>query len=251
MTKAKQKDDGSTLKITAEKGKTESRQMAEVAMRPMIRNGFIVGNLGSKHFSGEQPDVTDTAEIMAEACKKVRAGDLSDQRDILTSQAMALDAVFTLMVTRSENNMKDYFGAAERFMRLAMKAQAQCRTTIEALDRLARGGEQVIKHVHVDNRGGQAVIADSVQSGGKMEKSKNNPMQSQHRASRIPSRCGAKTRSGKPCQSPGMANGRCRMHGGASTGAPKGNRNAWKHGAYSADTLAAVRLMKSMARFVD
>lgn len=31
-------------------------------------------------------------------------------------------------------------------------------------------------------------------------------------------RCGAKTRSGKPCQAPGMANGRCRMHGGASTG---------------------------------
>jgi len=41
------------------------------------------------------------------------------------------------------------------------------------------------------------------------------------------------------------------MHGGASTGAPKGNRNAWKHGAYSAETLVAVRLMKAMARFVD
>jgi len=31
-------------------------------------------------------------------------------------------------------------------------------------------------------------------------------------------RCGAKTRAGKLCQSPAMANGRCRMHGGASTG---------------------------------
>ncbi|WP_305798588.1 HGGxSTG domain-containing protein [Tropicimonas sp. IMCC6043] len=26
-------------------------------------------------------------------------------------------------------------------------------------------------------------------------------------------RCGAKTRSGSPCRSPAMANGRCRMHG--------------------------------------
>lgn len=65
------------------------------------------------------------------------------------------------------------------------------------------------------------------------------------------SQCGAKTRSGKPCQSPGMANGRCRMHGGPSTGAPKGNRNAWKHGAYSANTLAAVRMVKAMAQFVE
>ncbi|MDO8729281.1 MAG: HGGxSTG domain-containing protein [bacterium] len=31
--------------------------------------------------------------------------------------------------------------------------------------------------------------------------------------------CGAKTRSGDPCKSPGMKNGRCRQHGGASTGA--------------------------------
>ena len=31
-------------------------------------------------------------------------------------------------------------------------------------------------------------------------------------------RCGAKTRIGCPCRSPAMKNGRCRMHGGASTG---------------------------------
>jgi hypothetical protein len=31
-------------------------------------------------------------------------------------------------------------------------------------------------------------------------------------------RCGARTRRGVPCQGPAMANGRCRMHGGRSTG---------------------------------
>ena len=31
-------------------------------------------------------------------------------------------------------------------------------------------------------------------------------------------RCGAKTRLGCPCKGPAMKNGRCRMHGGASTG---------------------------------
>lgn len=45
--------------------------------------------------------------------------------------------------------------------------------------------------------------------------------------------CGAKTRSGKRCKNKGMTNGRCRLHGGASTGAPKGNKNAQKHGIYS------------------
>jgi hypothetical protein len=29
-----------------------------------------------------------------------------------------------------------------------------------------------------------------------------------------------------------MPNGRCRLHGGRSPGAPKGNKNAFKHGRY-------------------
>lgn len=45
--------------------------------------------------------------------------------------------------------------------------------------------------------------------------------------------CGAKTRAGHPCRSHAMPNGRCRKHGGKSTGAPTGNQNARTHGIYS------------------
>ena len=37
--------------------------------------------------------------------------------------------------------------------------------------------------------------------------------------------CGAKTRSGEPCKSKAMPNGRCRMHGGTNKGAPKGSQS--------------------------
>lgn len=47
--------------------------------------------------------------------------------------------------------------------------------------------------------------------------------------------CGAKKRSnGEPCKRhavPGSS--RCKLHGGKSTGAPAGNKNASKHGIYS------------------
>ena len=44
-------------------------------------------------------------------------------------------------------------------------------------------------------------------------------------------RCGAKTRSGSPCKSPAIRyKKRCRMHGGRGSGAPKANKNAFKHG---------------------
>ena len=61
-------------------------------------------------------------------------------------------------------------------------------------------------------------------------------------------RCGAKTRKGTPCKSPAMKNGRCRMHGGASTGAPKGNKNAFKHGRYSAEAAAERRAVGELIR---
>src|SRR5215475_9360131 len=53
-------------------------------------------------------------------------------------------------------------------------------------------------------------------------------------------RCGARSkRTGKPCRGAAMANGRCKVHGGKSTGprTPEGlersRRANWKHGYYS------------------
>jgi glucans biosynthesis protein len=69
----------------------------------------------------------------------------------------------------------------------------------------------------------------------------------QRRLAMLESReCGAKTRKGAPCRSPGMPNGRCRMHGGKSPGAPKGNKNAWKHGYYSAESIAMRRALRAL-----
>ena len=64
-------------------------------------------------------------------------------------------------------------------------------------------------------------------------------------------RCGARTRAGMECQSPAVSGKqRCRMHGGTNPGAPIGNRNARKHGGYSAKTMAGARYLKMIARLV-
>ena len=45
-----------------------------------------------------------------------------------------------------------------------------------------------------------------------------------------------------------MPNGRCRMHGGLSPGAPKGNQHARKHGFYGADEIARRRDISALVR---
>ena len=47
-----------------------------------------------------------------------------------------------------------------------------------------------------------------------------------------------------------MANGRCRMHGGPSPGAPKGNTNAVKHGRYTAEAVARRREVTALLRMM-
>ncbi len=70
-------------------------------------------------------------------------------------------------------------------------------------------------------------------------------------------RCGAKTRSGRPCSSPAVrGKKRCRMHGGAKgSGAPLGNQNALKHGLYTKEAIEQRRklnrLLKTTSEFLD
>ena len=61
-------------------------------------------------------------------------------------------------------------------------------------------------------------------------------------------RCGARAKSTrKPCRAPAMANGRCRLHGGKSTGpkTPEGLANSklanWKTGYHSAEEIGKRR----------
>jgi hypothetical protein len=74
-------------------------------------------------------------------------------------------------------------------------------------------------------------------------------------------RCGAKNRRDAPCQCPAMPNGRCRLHGGLSTG-PKTKegierirRALTKHGRYSRQAKVEQRqyqeLLRSFRAFLD
>jgi len=67
-------------------------------------------------------------------------------------------------------------------------------------------------------------------------------------------RCGAKTRKGTPCQAPAMKNGRCRLHGGKSTGpkTPEGieriRQAHLKHGEYTKEAIASRKGFNALLR---
>src|SRR5690606_12704096 len=55
---------------------------------------------------------------------------------MLIIQAHTLDAIFNNLARRSALNMGEYMGAAETYMKLALRAQNQCRATLQTLGEL-------------------------------------------------------------------------------------------------------------------
>lgn len=122
----------SELRVTGEEGKSREKTMAEIAASPIFRNAFI-GKTFSAGTFGSQDGITEAAEVLAETVGKVRGGDLAFAEDTLAAQASALDSIFVECARRAANNLGHYPETVERYMRLALKAQSQCRATLETL----------------------------------------------------------------------------------------------------------------------
>ena len=52
---------------------------------------------------------------------------------MLFAQALTLQATFTALSRRAASNAGEYIGATDTYLRLALKAQGQCRATLETL----------------------------------------------------------------------------------------------------------------------
>jgi hypothetical protein len=136
--------------------------------------------------------------------KEQKGGDLKLASRLLASQALTLDSIFTELTRRSAANLGEYPTAAERYMRLALKAQTNCRTTLDALGKLHQPREQTVKHVHV-NDGGQAVVADQFHHHG-LGGSDAKPEEQSHATAAIGggSTLLSEDAKGTPCQSPAV-----------------------------------------------
>lgn len=145
---------------TAAAPRTEDDNLATIAHLPSARHAVLTGIAGSRMFGVDsKPSIEASVGVMIEETNAVLKGDLSTLQKTLVGQAATLDVTFTELARRSFANLGEYNDAAERYMRLALKAQAGCRATIETIHKLQRPHEQVVKHVHVSD-GAQAIVAD-------------------------------------------------------------------------------------------
>jgi hypothetical protein len=123
--------DPNTLQLHKDPAQTDSAQIAAMALGSVGANAMTARTFAKGTFG--TLDVTECVMTLKKRIDTTHGGDLKHAETTLTAQAAALDAIFNEMARRAAMNMGEYLDATERYMRLALKAQGQCRATLETL----------------------------------------------------------------------------------------------------------------------
>jgi hypothetical protein len=124
----------------------KSKALARKEKRKESRAVLLAKAAASAHFTGaavavafsqgvfgRDVSLVDTISVLADKIGEMRHSGLRETEVLLLSQAVALNAIFTELSTRAAANMRERLGDMDRYLRLALKAQSQCRATLETL----------------------------------------------------------------------------------------------------------------------
>ena len=100
----------------------------ELVLSPTIQSA--VGVHAWSKFAGEA-DLAETVADLRNQVKEVQAGDMGRVEAMLYGQAMTLQTIFTSLARKAV--AQEYLKQFQVNLALALKAQAQCRATLEAL----------------------------------------------------------------------------------------------------------------------
>ena len=161
------------LEATAMPGEKEGLAIAKTALRPTVQAAITLNEYG-KVFG--ELDLSGLIESLTAQTKAVSNGDLRRSEAMLTAQAHTLDAIFNNLARRAIH--AEYMDNLDRYLKLALRAQSQCRATWEALAtiknppmvgyvrqaNIAHGDQQVNNTISDDSKSSRAREDPELQS---------------------------------------------------------------------------------------
>jgi hypothetical protein len=138
------------VQVTSKDERGCATAVAKKLTRPEVSAAGVIENW--------QKDTHDVNELVAELGRQVDAvngGDLSRAEGLLIAQAHALDNIFSNLARRATN--QEYLKQWEAYMRMAMRAQNQCRMTLETLAAIKNPPVVFARQANINNGGQQQV----------------------------------------------------------------------------------------------
>jgi hypothetical protein len=119
------------LTVQGETGESEAAALAKTALRPTVQAGITATKLLAPSFP--EPDLGELIKCLLENVAAVAKGDLSRPEAMLVSQAQTLDLLFHKLTRQAVHNIGSYPETVALYMKLALRAQSQCRAVVETL----------------------------------------------------------------------------------------------------------------------
>ena len=158
-------EDPKALKIERQATESDAEMRAHTSLRPTVQAALTVLDY-NKGFG--EVSINTLVDDLVTQCEMANKGNLSRAEALLVTQAHTLDAVFNNLARRAQK--VEYLSQFETNLRLALKAQNQCRATLETL--AAIKNPQPVAFVKQANiaHGPQQVINGTAQGDTRAEK---------------------------------------------------------------------------------
>lgn len=139
-------DKSRTLTSRLKSNQSPDTAQAEMMVEGLAMNAFTA--IGFSKMLGELGLTECMAALIVET-RRVQGGNLAGPEAMLTAQAVTLNAMFTQLANQSSK--MTLVDQIDRFTRLALKAQGQCRATLETLAAIKNPPTVFAKQANIAN----------------------------------------------------------------------------------------------------
>lgn len=123
------------LLILSKPEETNEAALARESVNPAFRTAVPLLQWSERQWRGKD-SLPETVRALEAEAAAVQRNDLSNAEAMLINQAHLLNTAFTYLMDKAKLNLYSNLDAAEKLARLAFKAQAQCRASLETLSEM-------------------------------------------------------------------------------------------------------------------
>lgn len=133
-----------------------ARKYTEVVMSPEFAAFRVMNSVDGKTNIFIDSDVPSLVDKLRDQAAAVNRGEMKHVEAMLMNQASALQSLFTRMTERA--NEQTIMPNLEGFMRIALRAQSQCRATLETLSAIKNPPVVFAKQANINHGGGNQQV---------------------------------------------------------------------------------------------
>lgn len=123
------------IRVPGQDGMPSQHDIARTVLRPTLQAALTSNRLlRSSGIVGDGLNLQALIDALGEQVKLVTDGDLNRGEGMLASQAHTLDAIFNHLARKAMS--AEYLNQFEAYLKLGLRAQAQCRATWEAISEI-------------------------------------------------------------------------------------------------------------------